>query len=108
MDGGDIKLKPYTHQTLISQMEKWAPKHLAYDWDPIGLQIGNPKTKTNKVMITLDVTEQVVDEAIENDANLIIAHHPLLFKPIQQIATSSFKGKVIEKLLKKDITVYAA
>src|SRR5690625_5593420 len=63
---------------------------------------------TSKVLITLDVVESVVDEAIEYGANLIIAHHPLLFKPIQQINVDSLKGKIIQKLINHNITVYAA
>lgn len=96
------------HQTVFKQLEQWAPKHLAYEWDNVGLQIGSMTDKTNKVMITLDVLESVVDEAIEKDVNLIIAHHPLIFKPIQQLNVDSVKGKIIKKLIEHDITVYAA
>lgn len=97
-----------THKDIFNLMEKWAPKHLAYDWDNIGLQIGSANDETKKIMVTLDVVESVVDEAIEQGVNLIIAHHPLLFKPLQSIDYSSFKGKVIKKLIQHDITVYAA
>src|SRR5690606_37302195 len=62
----------------------------------------------NKVMVTLDVLESVVDEAINKKVDLIIAHHPLLFKPIRQININDTKGKIIHKLIKHDITVYAA
>src|SRR5699024_2259390 len=58
--------------------------------------------------ITLDVLESVVDEAVDSGVNLIIAHHPLLFKPIQQIDYQSPQGKVIQKLIQHNITVYAA
>lgn len=96
------------HRDIFSLMEKWAPKHLAYDWDNVGLQIGSAQTETKKVMITLDVVDAVVDEAIEKGVNLIVAHHPLLFKPLKTIDFQSFKGNVIQKLIKHDITVYAA
>lgn len=92
----------------MKQMEKWAPQHLAYNWDNVGLQIGSKNDETKKVMVTLDVVESVVDEAISKDVNLIIAHHPLLFKPLQQINFDTFKGKVIKKLIEHNITVYAA
>jgi dinuclear metal center YbgI/SA1388 family protein len=59
-------------------------------------------------MIALDVLEEVVDEAIESGTDLIIAHHPLLYRPLKRIDTSTSKGRVIEKLIKNDITVYAA
>ncbi|MBO1003504.1 Nif3-like dinuclear metal center hexameric protein [Pseudogracilibacillus auburnensis] len=108
MDGGGFNLSNINHGTIFNALENWAPKRLAYEWDNVGLQIGSTLTKTTKVMITLDVLESVVDEAIENDVNLLIAHHPLLFKSIKNIDVHSIKGKVIEKLIKHDITVYAA
>lgn len=96
------------HQTIIQKLEEWAPKHLAYDWDNVGLQVGSLKDTTKKVMITLDVLEDTVDEAIEQGANLIIAHHPLLFKPLKTIDFQTSKGKIIQKLIQHQITVYAA
>lgn len=101
-------MNPINHVTIFNALEKWAPKHLAYEWDNVGLQVGSNTERTTKVLVTLDVTESVVDEAIKNEANLIIAHHPLLFKPLQQINTHSLKGNIIQKLIKHHITVYAA
>ncbi len=101
-------MKKIHHGDVFKLMEQWAPLHLAYDWDNVGLQIGSAKDKTQKVMITLDVVESVVDEAIEVGANLIIAHHPLLFNSLKKIDYESFKGKVIQKLIANQITVYAA
>src|SRR5690625_163186 len=100
-----VKIK---NTTLFKAMEKWAPLQLAYEWDNVGLQIGSYDQQAKKVMITLDVLESVVDEAIEKDVNLIIAHHPLFFKSITDVNIDSPKGKVIQKLIKHDITVYAA
>src|SRR5690625_1433380 len=100
-----VKIK---NSTLFKAMEKWAPLQLAYEWDNVGLQIGSYDQQAKKVMITLDVLESVVDEAIEKDVNLIIAHHPLFFKSITDVNIDSPKGKVIQKLIKHDITVYAA
>lgn len=97
-----------THNDIFKVMEKLAPSSLAYDWDNVGLQIGNKNDQTKNVLITLDVVERVVDEAIENGANLIIAHHPLLFKSLKSVDLNSPKGKVIKKLIKHDITVFAA
>src|SRR5690625_507473 len=96
------------HNQIFTLLEQWAPKSLAYDWDNVGVQIGSKTDVTKKVMVTLDVLESVVDEAIEKDVNLIIAHHPLLFKPINHIDFQTPKGKVIKKLIEHEITVYAA
>ncbi|MFC0188156.1 Nif3-like dinuclear metal center hexameric protein [Fictibacillus aquaticus] len=95
-------------QHCISILESFAPKRYAYEGDPIGLQVGTLQKKTTKVMIALDVLEEVVDEAIEKKADLIIAHHPLMYIPLKRIDTSTAKGRTIQKLLQHDITVYAA
>ncbi|MGY0692900.1 Nif3-like dinuclear metal center hexameric protein [Virgibacillus sp. FSP13] len=97
-----------TNATIFSILEQWAPKRLAYDWDNVGLQVGTYDKQVNKIMITLDVLESVVDEAIDKNVDLIIAHHPLLFKPIKQLNTNSVQGRIIQKLIQHDITVYAA
>lgn len=101
-------MKKIIHGMIFKAMEEWAPLSLAYDWDKVGLQIGSRTDKTKKVMTTLDVNETVVDEAIEKDVNLIVAHHPLMFRPVQQIDFNSVKGRLIKKIIQHDLTVYAA
>src|SRR5690625_1754828 len=99
----------YVNNIAVFQvMENWAPKNLAYDWDNVGLQIGSYHKQVNKVMITLDVLESVVDEAIKKEVDLIIAHHPLFFKSVKQINYDTPIGRTIAKLIQHDITVYAA
>ncbi|GAB4073429.1 Nif3-like dinuclear metal center hexameric protein [Barrientosiimonas marina] len=93
---------------IFTAMEKWAPKHLAFDWDNVGLQIGSFQKPVKKIMVTLDVLESTVDEAVQHDVDLIIAHHPLLFKPMNQVNADTAKGRVVQKLLQHDMTVYAA
>lgn len=97
-----------TNSDIFNLIEDLAPKRKAYDWDNVGLQIGTYQQQSKKVMITLDVMETVVDEAIENNVDLIIAHHPLLFKPLKKIDTNTPEGRIISKLIRHDITVYAA
>lgn len=93
---------------LLEVLEKWVPKHYAFDWDSVGLQIGSYDQPISKVMVTLDVNEAVVDEAIENDIDLIIAHHPLLFKPIKKIDTTLSSGRILQKALTHNINIYAS
>src|SRR5699024_8957080 len=100
--------KSITVAKVIELLEEWVPKHLASDWDNVGLQIGNLKAPINKVLISLDVNEEVVQEAIKANANLIITHHPLLFKPLTQINLNEPTGKVINQLIKNNISVYSA
>ncbi|MDQ0218281.1 Nif3-like dinuclear metal center hexameric protein [Peribacillus cavernae] len=93
---------------IISLLESFSPKSYAMDGDPVGLQIGRLNKSVSKVMIALDVLEEVVDEAIEKGVQLIIAHHPLIYRPLKKIATDVPGGRIIEKLIKHDIAVYAA
>ncbi|SDH48443.1 dinuclear metal center protein, YbgI/SA1388 family [Alteribacillus persepolensis] len=101
-------MKPANGQMIIQQFEQFSPKSLAVDGDKIGLMVGTLNKPVHKVMIALDVLEEVIDEAIEKEADLIIAHHPLIFKPLKHIDTSKGQGPIIEKCIKHDITVYAA
>lgn len=95
-------------QTIIQAFEGWSPKSFAVEGDKIGLQIGTLNKPINKVMVVLDLLENVVDEAIEEGVNLIIAHHPIIFRPIKAIHTDRPYGRIVEKLIKHDISVYAA
>ncbi|MFA1820433.1 Nif3-like dinuclear metal center hexameric protein [Virgibacillus oceani] len=89
-------------------MEKLAPNTFAYDWDNVGLQIGSYNQDVKRVMVTLDVLESVVDEAIDQDVELIISHHPLLFQSMKQIDTDTPKGRMLQKLIQHNITVYSS
>lgn len=97
-----------TGEKLVQMFEEWAPKHLAVEGDKVGLQVGSLKRPVHKVMITLDVLENVVDEAIENQVDFIFAHHPFLYRSLKVLNLDNEKGRIIEKLLKHNITVYAA
>ncbi|TYR82382.1 Nif3-like dinuclear metal center hexameric protein [Priestia megaterium] len=93
---------------VIELFESFSPKHLAMEGDKIGLQIGTLNKPVHKVMVTLDVLETVVDEAIEQEVDLIIAHHPPIFRPLKQVVTDQPSGRIVEKCIKHDIAVYAA
>jgi len=93
---------------IIQLFESISPKSLAMEGDKIGLQIGTLNKPISNVLIALDVLEEVVNEAIEKQAELIIAHHPIIFNPLKTILTDTPWGKVYEKLIKHDIAVYAA
>ncbi|UCZ54519.1 Nif3-like dinuclear metal center hexameric protein [Bacillus shivajii] len=95
-------------QTIIQAFESFSPKSFAVEGDKIGLQVGTLNKPIKRVMIALDVLDSVVDEAIEQEADLIIAHHPIIFKPIKALRTDQVYGKTIEKLIKHDIAVYVA
>ncbi|KYG92268.1 Nif3-like dinuclear metal center hexameric protein [[Bacillus] sp. KCTC 13219] len=94
---------------IIQLFESWSPKKLAcMPNDPIGLAIGTVNKTVTKVLVTLDVTMAVVEEAIEQGCELIIAHHPPIFRKLSHLRTDTPAGQLYEKCLKHDIAVYAA
>jgi dinuclear metal center YbgI/SA1388 family protein len=101
-------LKKANGHQIIQLFEQFSPKSLAMEGDKIGLQIGRLNKPVEKVLVALDVLEEVVDEAIAENVQLIIAHHPIIFRPLQKISTEQTYGRIIEKLIKHDIAVYAA
>lgn len=95
-------------QTVLQWMEQLAPKHLAEEWDNVGLLVGTVHKHVSRVLVTLDVTDEVVSEAIENEVDLIISHHPPIFRPLSHIRTDLPQGKLLAQLLKHDIAVYVS
>lgn len=95
-------------QELINEIEKFAPKNLAEKGDPIGLQIGDPTQEIHKVMTTLDVRPEVVQEAIEMNVDFIWAHHEAMFHPAKNLDLSVPQNKMYALLIKHNIVVYAS
>lgn len=89
-------------------MDLWAPKHLIEPWDNTGFQIGDYNRDVNRVLVALDLSEEVYNKAIEEDFHMIITHHPLIFRPISRVTTKEYKENLIYNLIKKDIVVYNA
>lgn len=101
-------MKETNGQHIISLFEQWAPKSLAVEGDPVGLQIGTLNKTVKRVLVTLDVNLETVEEAITYRCELIIAHHPPIFRGLKNMRTDLPQGLLIEKLIKHDIAVYAA
>ncbi|SMO50086.1 Nif3-like dinuclear metal center hexameric protein [Melghirimyces algeriensis] len=93
---------------LIHVMESWAPQSLAMKNDRIGLQVGHPESEVKGILLALDITEEIVEEAIQRGANWIIAHHAVIFQPLKDLRTDKPAGRIYKKLLKHDINVYIA
>ena len=92
---------------IIRFLEEWAPPSLQESYDNSGLIIGDHSSNTSSVLITLDVTEKVLDEAVQSKCDLIIAHHPLIFSGIKRIGTNHWLERCIRKAIKHDISIYA-
>lgn len=91
---------------ITDQLENFAPLAYQESYDNSGLLIGNKNMELTGALCTLDVTEQVVNEAIENNCNLIISHHPVLFSPVKRFNDNTPSEKLTRLLIKNDIAVY--
>ena len=99
---------PVKCQTVINIIERVAPKRLAEDWDNVGLQAGSPADEVAGILVTLDINPEVISEAMAKGANLIISHHPLIFKPLKNIRTDLPLGKMLNAIMQNRIAVYCA
>jgi len=97
-----------TVKTITSFMEEHFPRHLAENWDNVGLQVGSYNHQVKKVMICLDLDYDLVHYAVSNGCNLIITHHPLIFSPLKNINYDTPRGRLIRELIKADISLYCA
>lgn len=89
-------------------MEQWAPRWIAWERDNVGLQVGDRAAGVRRILLCLDVTEEVVDEAVASKTGLVISHHPLLFRPVTSITASDPTGRAILKLARHGIALYSA
>jgi dinuclear metal center YbgI/SA1388 family protein len=93
---------------IAASFEKLWPVHLAEDWDVVGLVSGSNQKPINSVLLTVDVTKDVVDYAKSIQVDLILAHHPLILKGITSVAEQGSKGSIISELIRSDIALYTA
>jgi dinuclear metal center YbgI/SA1388 family protein len=93
---------------IVKPLEEIAPVCLQESYDNSGLQIGHPDDETDKILITLDITEEVVAEAIQKDCKLIISHHPLIFTGLKKLTGKNNFERLVSRVIKNDIAVYAA
>uniref|UniRef100_UPI00404B0CF4 Nif3-like dinuclear metal center hexameric protein n=1 Tax=Fulvivirga sp. TaxID=1931237 RepID=UPI00404B0CF4 len=92
---------------IIQHLESIAPLAYQESYDNSGLLTGNAKDEVTTILISLDVTEQVVEEAIELGANLIVAHHPIIFKGLKSLTGKNYVERTVIKAIKNDIAIYA-
>jgi dinuclear metal center YbgI/SA1388 family protein len=98
-----------TGKDVIKYLEAWAPKGIAWERDNVGLQVGDPKIKIKNILLSLDLSEEVIESAKKDNCNLIITHHPLLFYPLKNLDVSKNRiSKLIQMLIKNEMTLYSA
>ncbi|GMQ82563.1 MAG: Nif3-like dinuclear metal center hexameric protein [Rhodothermia bacterium] len=93
-------------QDVATSLEQWAPTGSAESWDNVGLHVGDPSRDVSKGLIALDMTPHVLEEAKSVGAQLIVTHHPLLFKPIDRLTSDHAVGHLALKLAEAGIALY--
>lgn len=92
---------------IIKLLEELAPLKYAEDWDNPGLLAGRAEKEVHKIMVALDPSESVISQAVEKGVDMLITHHPLIFKPVRKVSTQDFIGRKLVKLIQNDISYYA-
>ena len=94
-------------ETLLQELEKKAPRSLAEQWDNVGLLVGTPINEVSSILVGLDPSNVLIDEAISLGADTIVTHHPVIFKPISHINTAEPEGRLLQKALSHNINIIA-
>ena len=89
-------------------LSKWAPPELAESWDNTGLQVGDPDAPVQRLMVALDATENVLEASYEQKAQMVLTHHPLLFRPVSSLDISKQLPRLLAGFLRKNIALAAA
>lgn len=95
-------------KSICETIEEKFPLEFAESYDNVGLLIGDENREVSKVLVALEVTEKVINEAIETKADLIVTHHPLIFKSIKKITSSGYIENLVLKLIENKIALYSA
>ncbi|MET0425992.1 MAG: Nif3-like dinuclear metal center hexameric protein [Actinoplanes sp.] len=97
-----------TVRDVVDALDRVYPRDWAESWDRVGLVLGDFAHPVRRVLCVVDCVPETVDQALAAGADLIVAHHPLLLKPVSSIAPDTFKGRIIHRLIRGDVALYAA
>jgi dinuclear metal center YbgI/SA1388 family protein len=90
---------------ILGIINKTFPTHLAESWDNVGLQVGDPTSEAARIMVSLDATAAVIDEALSSNCQLLVTHHPLIFKPQKSISTATAQGALIHTAIRSGLAI---
>src|SRR5260370_38468113 len=97
----------HTVGAIVDYLDQFAPSHLAAEWDNVGLLLGDRSGPAERVMTCLTVTPEVTQEAVLSHVQLIVTHHPILFRPIQRLTADTPEGSMLLSLIQKQVGVYS-
>ncbi|WP_196255910.1 Nif3-like dinuclear metal center hexameric protein [Micromonospora sp. WMMC415] len=93
---------------MVAELERRYPPAWAEEWDRVGLVLGEPCGPVRRVLCVVDVVPETVAEAVDAGVDMIVAHHPLLLRGVSSVASTTYKGRIIHRLIKADIALYVA
>lgn len=93
---------------VVAELERRFPPVWAEEWDRVGLVLGEPSAPVRRVLCVVDVVPETVAEALAAEADMIVAHHPLLLRGVSSVAPTTFKGRIIHQLIRAGVALYAA
>jgi dinuclear metal center YbgI/SA1388 family protein len=97
-----------TVDTVVAYLEQFAPPSLAADWDNVGLLLGDRAAEVRRIMTCLTITPESAAEAVAEDVQLIVTHHPILFRAVKRLTTATPEGRTLLSLIRAGIAVYCA
>ena len=97
-----------TVRDVVDALDRRYPREWAEQWDRVGLVLGDFAIPVTTVLCVVDCVPETVDQALAAGANLIVAHHPLLLRPVSSIAPDTYKGRIVHRLIRADVALYAA
>ncbi|GAB3812226.1 hypothetical protein GCM10027605_53630 [Micromonospora zhanjiangensis] len=93
---------------VVAALDERYPPAWAEDWDRVGLVVGDPTALVRRVACVVDCVPETVAEALADGADLIVAHHPLLLRGVSSVAATTFKGRIVHRLIRADVALYVA
>ncbi|SEG12699.1 dinuclear metal center protein, YbgI/SA1388 family [Thermomonospora echinospora] len=93
---------------VITVLERLYPPEWAQSWDAVGLVCGDPDAEVRRVLLAVDPVAAIADEALDQGADLIVTHHPLLLRPVNSVAATTPKGRLIHRLISSGVALYTA
>ncbi|MEW4529712.1 Nif3-like dinuclear metal center hexameric protein [Maioricimonas sp. JC845] len=96
-----------TIHDVVTWLEGFAPLELAEDWDNVGLLLGDTRRPAKRIMTCLTLTLDVAEEAIREQVDLVVSHHPILFRPVQRLTFATAEGELVQRLIAAGISVYS-
>jgi dinuclear metal center YbgI/SA1388 family protein len=108
LPGEQPAVQPWSVGQFVALLEQRFPPSWAESWDRVGLVVGRPEAPVRRVLAVIDVVPQTVIEALDHGADLIVAYHPLLLRPVSSVAATTYSGRIVHDLISNNIALHVS